>query len=83
MEEDTAHIFFGEMVHAVGAYVLLAGGSFLVLGRATRLGRMGALTAMSKVQGHHFMLSYLGPNHAKLCGTVSSLLSSQGAALSL
>lgn len=66
------------MIHAVGAYLLLACASFATLGRASRVGRMGALSAMSKVQGHHFMFSYLGAHHAKLCGTISSLLSAQG-----
>ena len=71
-------VFFGEMLHAVGAYMLLAVASFAALGRASRVGRMGALSAMSRVQGHHFMFSYLGAHHAKLCGTLSSLLSAQG-----
>jgi len=78
MSEEYEQVFFGEMLHAVGAYMLLAVASFVALGRASRVGRMGALSAMSRVQGHHFMFSYLGAHHAKLCGTLSSLLSAQG-----
>ena len=38
MAPEHYQLFFGQMIHSLGAYLLMSVGSFLVLGSATRLG---------------------------------------------
>lgn len=78
MAPEHYQLFFGQMMHSMGAYLLLSVGSFCVLGSATRLGRMGALNELSSVQGYHFMFVYAGEASAEFCGSLASALSTEG-----
>ena len=78
MEPEHYQLFFGQMLHSLGAYILVALGSGCFLQSATRLGRMGALNELSSVQGFHFMLLYSGKRSAEFCGSLASALSMEG-----
>jgi len=78
MAPEHYQLFFGQMIHSLGAYLLMSVGSFLVLGSATRLGRMGALNELSSVQGYHFMFVHAGGESAEFCGSLASALSTEG-----